>query len=311
MPAPDSHRIDVSTWELVRVETRGASEKVWIREPGGSSSRPESDWLFKPATIQANGVRQIGDWTEAVGSRVAGAVGIPAAHAVLAIRDSVEGVVVQNVRPAAYDMVTGRLAMLHAIDVELRDSNRDKSASIGHSLANITATLENYGAPPAAPSWAGCSGFDVMVGYFYLDALIGNGDRHEQNWSVLRAKSSVDGLLDSISPTYDLEASLGFQLSDPQREARLADPGAMAAFASKGFARRFDGDLKTPLVEFAARAREGCSPAGEDRIKLLVETIANADFTEMTDACAGVSEVARKFAVEVLTINGRRISDAD
>lgn len=299
----------MSHWELIRVETRGASEKVWIREPGGSSSRPETDWLFKPTIDQSNGVRQIGDWTELVGSRLAAELEIPGAESSLAQRDGIDGVVVRNVRPAGYDMVTGRLAMLHAIDVELRDSNRDRTASVGHSLDNIAATLEHYGPPPGAPSWADCSGFDVMVGYLYLDALIGNGDRHEQNWSVLRATSSLDGLPDSVAATYDLQASLGFQLSDDQRAAKLRDRNALETFARKGLARRFDGDLKTSLVDVADRARQRCSPAGKRRIETLLDSVSTTDFAQVIESCVGVSEAARSFAVAVLLINGRRISD--
>ena len=62
MSETSADRIDVTSWEIVRVETRGASAKLWIREPGGSSSRFDSDWLFKPAVEQANGSAiRIGD----------------------------------------------------------------------------------------------------------------------------------------------------------------------------------------------------------------------------------------------------------
>jgi hypothetical protein len=302
-------RDDVTSWEFLRVETRGASEKEWISEPGGSSSRPGTHWLFKPAKIQADGTRQAGDWTEAVAATVAEELAVPAAHARLAVRDGIEGVITRNVRPANYDMDTGRLAMLHAIDVELRDSQRDRSASIGHSLDNVRRTLDGYGAPPQAESWAACTAYDVFVGYLVLDALIGNGDRHEQNWSVLRARSS-EGPPDSLAPAYDMEASLGFQLTDAARADRLRDRTALELFASKGLARRFDGDLKTPLVDLAARAVQDCSDEGRARLAELLVAIARADFEAMLARHSGVSEVTRNFASAVLEINGRRIQDA-
>ncbi|QWL30913.1 HipA domain-containing protein [Rathayibacter toxicus] len=267
-----AHREDVTTWEFLRVETRGASEKVWLSEPGGSSTRPETHWLFKPATIQSNGNRQVGDWAEAAAATIAEHLDVPAAKAQLAVRDGVEGVITRNVRPAEYDMDTGRLAMLDRIDVELRDSLRDRSASIGHSLENIRRTLDGYVAPPQGASCAACAAYDVFVGYLILDALIGNGDRHEQNWSVLRARSS-EGPADAL-------------------------------------ARRFDGDVKTPLVDLAARATRNCTDAGRARIASLLESIARADFEAMLARHGGVSEVTRRFAGAVLEINGRRIHDA-
>lgn len=311
MPETSADRIDVTSWEAVRVETRGASAKTWIREPGGSSSRFDSDWLFKPAVEQANGVRQIGDWTECAGSELARALGIPSAESRLAVRAGTDGVIVRNVRVSGYDMVTGRLAMLHEIGVATRDSARDKTASLGHSVANILRTLSGYGPPPGWDEWSDASAAEVMVSYFVLDALIGNGDRHEQNWSVLRAQSSLDGLPDSLAPSYDLEASLGFQLSDHQRVARLRDPRAMENFAKKGRARRFHGDRTTSLVDLAANAAGYCSADGRARLESLAARISALDFEHLLSGIGGVSEVARTFASNVLEINGRRICDVD
>lgn len=304
-------RLDVTSWEVVRVEPKGATAKVWVREPGGSSTRFETDWLFKPVTEQANGNRQIGDWTERVASVLSRSLGVPSAESRLAIRLGVEGVIVRNVRLAGYDMVTGRLAMYHEIGVETRDSARDKTASIGHSVANVLGLLTNYGPPPGWSSWSNTTAVDVMVGYLTIDALIGNGDRHEQNWSVLRAQSSIAGLPDVLASSYDMEASLGFQLGDEQRAARLADPRAMHDFACKGRARRFDGDRSTSLVDVAAAASSACTEAGKARLSPLIEKIASTDYSALLANIPGVSEVARTFATRVLEINGRRLRDAD
>lgn len=238
------------------------------------------------------------------------ALEVPAAESLLVVRGGVEGVLVRNVRPPGYDMVTGRMAMLHDIEVHLRDSARDRTASLGHTVENIFRVLDGYGPVPDFESWAGCTAADVMVGYMFLDSLIANGDRHEQNWSVLRATSSDSGLPDAISATYDLEASLGFQLTDEARAARLLDRRGMQIYARKGMARRFDGDRKSTLVEVAVMARAYCSERGRVRVAELVEAIATADYDVLVGQCGPVSEVTRTFAAEVLKINGRRISDA-
>lgn len=281
-----------------------------MREPGGSSNDPGSDWLFKPVTIQANGVRQVGDWTEAMGSALAQGLGIPAAESRMVVRGAIEGVMVRNVNQPGYDMVTGRLAMLDEIEIELRDSHRDKTASIGHSLENVFSTLANYGPPPGYETWVDCTAVDVMVAYLILDALIGNGDRHEQNWSVLRSRLGGEGSVDTLSATYDLEASLGFQLSDDQKSDRLSDARGMEAFALKGLARRFHGDRSTTLVDLANRAFSSCSEAGIARIQQLLGDVAAVDFGEIADSVGGMSEATGTFAVKVLEINRRRISDA-
>ncbi len=293
------------------MEPRGAAPKLWIREPGGSTSRPETDWLFKPATLQANGIRQVGDWTEVACSRIAGALEIPSATSALAVRNATEGVIVQNVRPVGYDMHTGRVAMLHEIDVHTRDSKRDHTASVGHSLDNVLRVLSDYGPPPGWSSWEGTTATDVLVGYLILDALVGNGDRHEQNWAVLWAKSSTSGLTDRLSAGYDVGASLGFQLSDRQRSDRLRDTVAMQSFAQKGLARRFDGDQRTTLVDLALRASRSCSAPGKRRLAELVESVGRGRFLDVVEGLDGVSEVTRRFACEILKINGGRIGRVD
>lgn len=310
MPQAATSRVDIGSWEIVRVESRGASAKIWVREPGGSSSDPGADWLFKPATVQTNGVRQMGDWTEAVCSGLARALDIPSAESRLAVRGDLEGVVVRNVNQPGFDMVTGRLAMLDEIDVELRDSVRDKTASVGHSVENIFRTLERYGPPPGFDSWGDCTAVDVMVAYLVLDALIGNGDRHEQNWSVLRSRLGGALSADVVSATYDLAASLGFQLSDTQRAERLRDARGMEAFAVKGLARRFHGDRSTTLVDLANRVYASCSEAGKARICQLIDDVSVADFETIVEEVGGMSEVTGTFALKVLDINRRRISDA-
>lgn len=310
MSQAPSTRLDLGSWETVRVESRGASAKTWVREPGGSSSDPGSDWLFKPVTVQGNGVRQVGDWTEAMGSALARSLDIPAAESRMAVRDGLEGVAVRNVNRPGYDMVTGRLAMLDEIEIELRDSLRDKTASVGHSVDNVFSTLGRYGPPPGYDSWNGCTAVDVMVAYLVLDALIGNGDRHEQNWSVLRSRLEGTESTDALSATYDLEASLGFQLSDEQKSDRLRDPRGMEAFALKGLARRFHGDRSTTLVDLANQAYSDCSEAGAARIQQLINDVSSTDFAAIADSVGGMSEATGTFAVKVLEINGRRISDA-
>lgn len=303
-----SARRDVSDWVHVRPEPRGATAKEWIREPARSAA-PENDWLFKAVVHHRNGSRQAGDWSEFTAASVAHRLGIPAATTLLAVRDGVEGVIVQNVKPQEYDMESGRLAMFDVLGVETTDSRRDKTASIGHSLENVMTTLDGYLPPPAASGWSGCTARDVMVGYLILDSFIGNTDRHEQNWAILRSRQ-LNLRPDCLASTFDLGASLGFQLTDEQRSQRLGDADAMETFAARGLARRFHGDRSTPLVDLAIRAASYCSGPGRARVDELVNAIAHLDVEAIVSADVGMSEVGRNFAREVLRINGRRLRDA-
>jgi serine/threonine protein kinase HipA of HipAB toxin-antitoxin module len=57
----------------------------------------------------------------------------------------------------------------------------------------------------------------VFVGYLLLDALIGNQDRHHENWGLIKAPGA--GL--SLSPTFDHASSLGRNELDAERIERL------------------------------------------------------------------------------------------
>ncbi|EGJ29874.1 MULTISPECIES: hypothetical protein [Moorena] len=53
------------------------------------------------------------------------------------------------------------------------------------------------------PKWKVPDGFtdarDLFVGYLLLDAWIGNGDRHHENWGFVRPKTSQTGIY--LAPT--------------------------------------------------------------------------------------------------------------
>ena len=85
-----------------------------------------------------------------------------------------------------------------------------------HTLKNIFSALEAAFREPSAADKAKRQ----FAGYVVLDALIGNTDRHHENWGLLiqRAESGPRGLL---APTFDHASSLGRELRDDKRRALL------------------------------------------------------------------------------------------
>jgi len=53
---------------------------------------------------------------------------------------------------------------------------------------------------------------------FVIDALIGNGDRHLDNWGILSKSGQI-----TFAPIYDCGSSLGALLSDEQMKNNLDD----------------------------------------------------------------------------------------
>lgn len=298
-------RTDASAWTFVRVETRGANEKVWLRD-----EETESDWLFKPRSQHSDGSAQIGDWVEWASSEVAALVGVPSATVRLGQRGGQLGCLSLNVAPSnTWEVHSGRLWLDDLPNVSYSSvvaslSKRVKGASPGHTMENVRVALDGLETPPGmAPQ---LTGWDVFVGYLLLDALTSNRDRHEENWSVMLPLRGIAAL----APTYDMENGLGFQLSDNKRTELLECPAALDKFLARGTAYRFDGDQGTSLVDLVVSALDSCSEAGQVWLGSVLARAETIDFAELLRPADGVSEVAVSFAQVVLGKNVRRMRDA-
>lgn len=165
------------------------------------------------------------------------------------------------------------------------------------TLAKMYAVVEDVG-----------SASDLFAGYLVLDALIGNTDRHRENWAIIRAGRQL-----CLSPTFDHASCLGFNLSDAERSDRMT-PGrnrSVETFADKALSKLYlkIGDAK-PLTTLAAFAeatkdRAAARQAWIDRVR----KIADDDFRAIIDRIPEerMSKPAREFALALLKVNRDRI----
>src|SRR3954452_2958374 len=105
--------------------------------------------------------------------------------------------------------------------------------------------------------------------------------------------------------SFDHASSLGFNLSDEQRQRFLAD-GAVAQWAAHGSARQFEhrrGAPRQSLVDLARSAAALCDQAVR-RYWLDAVTAMQRDLVGAVLAAApAMSEVARDFTQEMIMIN--------
>ena len=106
--------------------------------------------------------------------------------------------------------------MLEAIveGYELQEKFRESS----HTLANIWKVMDSVFIESKAAKRAKF----VIAEYTVLDALIGNIDRHHENWGILRRRVS-DGWRNFVAPSYDHASSLGRELLDARRNMLLTE----------------------------------------------------------------------------------------
>jgi hypothetical protein len=289
--------VDVSSWRVDHVEALGRKRKMWLLDPDGTA------WLFKQTTenVHSDGTsyRKGDDWAEVVVSAVANEMGIPAATYELAHLDegstSWPGVISRRMVNDDESLIEGNI-LLEEAGVRA-DSTRDRT---GYTLDNVQRSFEGVLSPvrnDAMTSW------DWFVGYLVLDALVGNTDRHQQNWAVIQGSSR------RLAPTFDHASSLGFLLDDQTRRDRLdtRDEGfGAAAFAARATSK-FEGTPST--MSIADAALDMVDPAIRDRWIGAVASIESLDRILPRVPLSRMSATAASFAEVVFQSNRTTLCD--
>jgi hypothetical protein len=225
-------------------ETLGTKDKFWYGN---------QRFLFKEAR---GGTGE--DWAEKIAAQLAHALGMPHAEYDLADWDSptgsVRGVVTPNFCPPGAALTLGN-ELLSEADPGYAQGQVSKFRVQAHTVERVLRTLE--GRNPCFPlGWVSpaslADAVDVFIGYLLLDALIGNTDRHHENWGIV----SLPERTVHLAPTFDHASSLGCHLLDQKRAERLRTSDRnfeVRAFAGKARSAlyRQETDPK-PLLTFEA-----------------------------------------------------------
>lgn len=230
-----------SSWRR-GIEDMGSKPKFWFRYQ-------DEMWLFKQAR-QNTGEH----WAEKVASEIAELMGLPTHQALIATYEGHLGCAVRSFLKPGQTLVHGNELMAGAIEGYDKSKHRGQA---DHNFDNIVTTLERRFSPPEVRRNVSLR----FVGYLILDALVGNTDRHHENWGVVQtstikdkreSKSLVISLRTGLSPTFDHASSLGRELLDDARLRLLADPAALRRYIRKGTGGIFrNADAKKGLAPIA------------------------------------------------------------
>lgn len=225
--------VDVTKIPAVRPEILGSKTKEWILPPTGAGllTRP---YLFKegrPGTGE--------NWAEKIACEVAEEIELPCAHYDLALRNGIQGVISEQIMPDGASLALGNLLLpeiLPGYEQTKRFGQTDYRLS---SVLNLVGQVEELGTPKGAhvdlPRPV-----DFFVGYLLLDVLIGNTDRHHENWGVVVERDTANprNFLSWLAPTFDHASCLGRAELDSKRTMRLTT-----------------GDRRATVAAYVARAR--------------------------------------------------------
>lgn len=272
--------IDVSKWSEVSSEQMGSKDKLWL-DKGGEY------WLFK---YPRSGTGE--HWAEKVAAEIATLLQIPCAQVELAERGGMLGTISRRFVDADETLVHGNELMAQYVpgyDPGLRFKQREHRIDlITECVSRVAESGPDGDVDPTT----------VLISYFVLDAIIGNTDRHHENWAVIER----DGTDTRLAPTYDHASSMGRELSDEKRIQKLQHwDAAHYLEGGSGAVYLADGSKVPPF-----RVVEGLRSIGYATIvETWRERLVDVGSPTLLEVCDRVperfmSEAARTFARAVL-----------
>jgi len=260
------------------------------------------------------------DWAEVISAAVARLLGLP--HAIYKLASiettsgTVFGVATQNFCPQNYDLVLGNELLLQE-DPHYPGQPTAKYRVAAHTVDRVLNAITARGLllPLEWPSLSGIdSAAQLFVGYLLLDAVVGNTDRHHENWGAI----STRGRRLFLAPTFDHASSLGCHITDQERARRLSTPDhgyTVEAYTTKARSALYETEsalrpLTTAEAFFAAAAREHSSrELWLDRLRHIPED----SLAKMVEGIPEerMSKHAVDFAKRMLRSNRSRLLDAE
>lgn len=283
-------------------EQLGTKYKFWFQDERGRRC------LFKegrPGTGE--------NWAEKVCCEICALLDIPHSQYELAVWTHHKGVVTPSFVPEGGRLIFGN-ELLARFERDYHGERRVRARK--HILSRVLAVMvrgegivqmpDGYRPPPEIRNVAG-----LFLGYLMLDALVGNQDRHDENWGLILLP---DGRI-TLAPTFDHASSLGRNERDEDRIERLTtkDQGrSVEHYVSRARSALYGRVGERPLTTLEAfaetvrllelRAEKGYWLSRLAAIRL-------ADFRVILDNTPSteISDPAKDFAFRMLAINRERL----
>jgi hypothetical protein len=280
-------------------EQMGTKPKFWFRDEAGRQC------LFKegrPNTGES--------WAEKVCCELCTLLQIPHAHYDFAMWRGRTGVVSPTFVPDGGRLVHGN-ELLAKIVAGYEREKRFRARQ--HTVAVVIGIMRvaEIGMPVGyVPSDRIKSAAAVFVGYLMLDALVGNQDRHHENWGLIL----LGGQGVSLVPTFDHASSLGRNETDEVRVERLAtrDKGrSIEAYVERARSALYASPASAKPLTTLAAFQEAAKLVPEAR-QYWLERLAATELADYEGIFENIppheiTDPARDFALKMLALNRGRL----
>lgn len=269
-------------------EAMGSKRKFWFL-PSSDTTR----WLFKYPQ-QDTGQH----WAEKIAEEVAKQLEIRCAEVELAQCMGEFGSATKSFLRKRWDLEHGNQLLADCVPGY---DKWKKFRQSEHTLINIFASMDHIFLKPDAAQQAKIQ----LADYVVLDALIGNTDRHHENWGILK-RHREGKWVGWVAPTFDHASSLGRELLDERRQRFLhedrvgnyAEKGRGAIYLSKQDRR---GPSPLQLVRHAATEYADLFSPMLARLKGLDQTVLVDSIQRVPESW--MSTTARAFSEQLIRYN--------
>jgi hypothetical protein len=206
---------DVTGATTDRPEMLGTKEKFWLI-PSKDMGLPIVNFLFKvgrPGTGE--------NWAEKVCCEILRSVDVACASYEFAVHESDAGVISKSLLSYNQSFAPANMLLEGTVkDYDGRIRFRQKKYLVSSSLNLFD--LRSIGPPGGmGPAHSKLKSSEVFVGYLVFDALVGNTDRHHENWGVIVDYTDRYTPAYNLAATFDHASSLGRNETDAARSRRL------------------------------------------------------------------------------------------
>lgn len=298
-----------SSLQTIADEVMGSKPKFWVvRE------RTERRALWKEARPNSGE-----DWSEKVAYHIAKQLGVPCPRVDLARIGSKRGVLSWDfLRHLSPSGSVFRSTLVHGNDllwvVDKTYPKEVRYHARRHTVEAVYDALKAFGPSAARESVAATPGaFATFIGYLLLDALIGNTDRHHENWGIELTRQQGRHIV-RLAPSYDHASSLGRELDDKTRKERLEgrSKATVATYANKARSAFWSANGSRKLTPLDALSVATALEAPSFRIWL--ERLKLTNIKELFSFVERVPEdllspIGKRYAREILAHNYQRKVD--